>query len=82
MMLDHPYARTGGTDDRCIALRKGAHEVQGDRARLLLKPIVVERLPAAGLFGRETQLDAEALQQADHVLKRPRIELIAETGDK
>jgi hypothetical protein len=82
MMLDHPYARTGGTDDRRVASRERAHKVQGNGAGLLLEPIVEERLPTTGLFGRKNQLDAEPLQQMDHVMQRPRIELIAETGNE
>jgi hypothetical protein len=61
---------------------KSTQEVQRDRAGLILESIIEERLSAAGLFRREGQFHAEALQDAGHVLKRPRMELIPKTGDE
>ena len=81
-MLDHAHAGTGRTDDRRVTFGKGMHEVQRDRARFIFKPIVEERLSAAGLFGWKKQLHAQALQEMSHVSERGGVELVTKTGNE
>src|SRR6186997_3385398 len=82
MMPDHADTRAGRSHNRRITFAKGMQKIQRNRARLIFKPIIEERLPAAGLFGRKSQFHPEALEDAGHILKRGGIELIAETGNK
>ena len=82
MMPDHADTRAGGSHNRRITFAKGMQKIQRNRTCLIFKPVVKERLSAAGLFGRKDQLHPEALQDAGHILERGRIELIAETGNK
>ncbi len=51
-------------------------------ARLIFEAVVEERLPAAGLFRRETDLHPQALQQAHHVLQGVGVKLVAQAGDE
>ena len=69
-MLDHAHTRTRRTNNRCIALCKGMHNVQCHGTRFISKAIVEERLSAAGLRRREDQFHTQALQDTGHVLKR------------
>src|SRR5687768_12534153 len=82
MVFHHAHARARGCDDQRVAFAEGMQEVLGDRACLVFKPIIEERLSAAGLLRRKDHVHAKTLQNVGHVLQRRGIELVAKTGDK
>ncbi len=63
-------------------LEKACMKFSATGARFILKAVVEERLSAAGLFGREEQFHAQALQEMGHVLERGSVELVAQAGDE
>ena len=51
-------------------------------ARAVVKPVVKERLPAAGLSGGEMNLAVEVLQDLGHRHANLRVELVGQAGDE
>ena len=77
----HRRAGAGGRDDD-LGVFEGFEEVLRHRARLIAITGVESRLGAAGLVGREVDLDADMLEDIDHRHARVRVDHVDDAGDE
>src|SRR5437867_1735822 len=81
-MLPHHRAATSAGRDDVLVLLEVLDKLPRQVARLVVKPVVIERLPATGLRARELDVAAEVLQDLRYDHANPWVELISQARNE